>query len=322
MVAVYGVPTVPFGSVPLLMERPAGLMVTVMVPDPFCGGLPLSVTETIPVLVPGPVGVPVTVQSALRVRPAGRLPDVSLQVYGPVPPKTGTLPVYVDPVVPDGSVPPTDSVPEVIVMLSGPVTELAGFAESVACTETVLVPATVGVPVTAQFAARVKPVGSVPEASEQLYGPVPPDTPTAALYGVLTAPLGSVPVVRVSVPPPLPPLPPVMAMLKDAVAVVPLESATCAVKVYVPATVGVPDSMPVAPLSDSPLGSAPDLTVKVYGAVPPLAARVVEYAVPTTPAGGLPLSATAVAIAVIVICREAVTVYGTSLESTPCTANE
>ena len=80
---------------------------------------------------------------------------------------------------------------------------------------------------------------------------------------------------------------------------------------------GVPEITPVDAFSERPLGSEPDRIANVYGATPPLAISAVEYAVPTVPAGGLPLSATAVAVAVIVICREAVTVYGTSLESTP-----
>jgi hypothetical protein len=71
---------------------------------------------------------------------------------------------------------------------------------------------------------------------------------------------------------------------RGAVVVCAAASVTLAVKLNVPAVVGVPEIWP-AEESVSPLGSAPALTVQVYGVVPPLAARVVEYAVPSL-AGG------------------------------------
>ena len=79
---------------------------------------------------------------------------------------------------------------------------------------------------------------------------------------------------------------------------------------------------PVVALSVRPVGSAPDVTLNVYGAVPPVACSMVLYAVPTVPAGGLPLTAIAVPPAVIVICRDAVTVSGTSLESVAWITND
>jgi hypothetical protein len=63
-----------------------------------------------------------------------------------------------------------------------------------------------------------------------------------------------------------------------------VESVTFVVKVKVPEAVGVPESMPPAE-SVKPAGSAPELMLQVYGVVPPDAASVVEYAVPTWPAG-------------------------------------
>ena len=69
-------------------------------------------------------------------------------------------------------------------------------------------------------------------------------------------------------------------------AVCPAESATVMVKVLVPAFAGVPDKTPAVlkliPVLQEPLQ---DGSVQVYGAVPPVAANVVEYAVPTTPDG-------------------------------------
>jgi hypothetical protein len=69
-------------------------------------------------------------------------------------------------------------------------------------------------------------------------------------------------------------------------AVCPAESVTVKVKVLVPALVGVPDKTPadvnVIPVLHAPLQAG---SVQVYGAVPFTAASVVEYAVPTVPAG-------------------------------------
>ena len=46
------------------------------------------------------------------------------------------------------------------------------------------------------------------------------------------------------------------------------------VKSDAPLPVGVPVMAPLLALSDSPAGSAPDETAKVYGPVPPLAVTV------------------------------------------------
>jgi hypothetical protein len=51
-----------------------------------------------------------------------------------------------------------------------------------------------------------------------------------------------------------------------------------------PDAVGVPESVPPAE-SVKPAGSAPELMLQVYGVVPPDAASVVEYDVPTWPEG-------------------------------------
>ncbi len=53
-------------------------------------------------------------------------------------------------------------------------------------------------------------------------------------------------------------------------------SVTRAVKLYVPAVVGVPLSTPLAAFNPSPGGSVPALTAQLKGSVPPVAARGVE----------------------------------------------
>jgi hypothetical protein len=60
-------------------------------------------------------------------------------------------------------------------------------------------------------------------------------------------------------------------------------SATCAVKLNEPPTVGVPAIAPDDAFRFSPGGSAPFVIDQVYGAVPPEAFSVAEYAVPTAP---------------------------------------
>jgi hypothetical protein len=50
-------------------------------------------------------------------------------------------------------------------------------------------------------------------------------------------------------------------------------SETCTVMLAAPAVVGVPEMVPPV-LRDSPAGRVPDLSVHVYGAVPPVAERV------------------------------------------------
>ena len=52
-------------------------------------------------------------------------------------------------------------------------------------------------------------------------------------------------------------------------AVPPVESVTCAVKVNVPAAVGVPVIAPVPAANVRPPGSVPETIEYVYGAVPP-----------------------------------------------------
>jgi hypothetical protein len=73
-------------------------------------------------------------------------------------------------------------------------------------------------------------------------------------------------------------------MLNDCAAVCgvsAVESVTLAVKVSVPAVVGVPEITPVDAARLNPAGSVPALTLQLYGVVPPLACNVVAYAVPT-----------------------------------------
>lgn len=62
-----------------------------------------------------------------------------------------------------------------------------------------------------------------------------------------------------------------------------LLSLTVTVKLNFPLAVGVPAMAPLPDASLNPAGRLPDVIDQVYGAVPPLAARLTLYDVPTTP---------------------------------------
>ena len=87
MVALYEVLRAPFGSVVVVIVR--GVVtpsVRVAVVD--CGGTAESVAWNVRVYVPRAVVVPLMVLFA-KVRPDGRSPAVSVDVYGVVPPMIG-----------------------------------------------------------------------------------------------------------------------------------------------------------------------------------------------------------------------------------------
>jgi hypothetical protein len=108
-----------------------------------------------------------------------------------------------------------------------------------------------------------------------------------------------------------------IVMLKTALACVPETSCACTVKVDVPCVVGVPEITPVEAEIINPAGSAPEITDQKLGRTPPVARIVVEYGVPTTPEGGFPETTVSGGTGPeIVIVFAAVTVKGTSLEST------
>src|SRR5579884_1503484 len=143
------------------------------------------------------------------------------------------------------------------------------------------VPAAVGVPVMLPSALSVSPFGSVP-TTENVYGPVPPVTVRAApLNGTPTSPL--VPLARhVRLGPPM------MVKPQGRVAVAPVLSVTCSEKV--PATVGIPVTIPVVGSRLRPRGSVlPLARENVNGATPPLTSdnrlEVVSIT-PTSPVTG------------------------------------
>jgi len=75
-----------------------------------------------------------------------------------------------------------------------------------------------------------------------------------------------------------------MTLVYDCNPVQPLESVAVIVDVNMPAVVGVPEIMPLLE-SDIPGVSSPAVTLKVYGASPPLAVMLLLWATPSVPCG-------------------------------------
>ncbi len=271
----YATKTSPPGSEVVKMVTPP------MVMDRFAVGevtLSLSFTVTLNEDVPVVVGVPLmTPLVAFRDNPAGSDPPVTVQVYGGVPPLGVKVWEYATPTSPPGR--------DVVVMVGSAAIVMDRVATgemlprlSLTVTPNDGAPAVVGVPLmTPLVAFRDNPAGSDPLLTVQLlYGGVPPLAPRVWEYATATSPPGSEVVKMVT---------PVMAMDRFAVAVPPSLSVTVTVNEDVPVVVGVPLMTPVDGARVRPGGSVPVLSAHVYGFVPPEAARVWEYATPTSPPG-------------------------------------
>src|SRR5215472_16778638 len=157
-----------------------------------------------------------------------------------------------------------------------------GVVESVTFTVKLKEPEAVGVPEIAPAEDSVRPAGKAPELVLQLYGAAPPLAANAVEYAVPTCPDGTTVVVTCTGLPAA-----AIVMLSAFVtlwAVGVVESVSLAVKLNDPATVGVPEIVPVEDKLRPP-GNAPALMFQLYGVVPPLPANAVEYAVPTCPEG-------------------------------------
>jgi hypothetical protein len=83
---------VPPGNKVVLIESDEGAALTTMLSDFVAVSALASVTLTVKVLVPVPVGVPeITPVVEARASPAGNVPEVTDQVYGAVPPVATTV---------------------------------------------------------------------------------------------------------------------------------------------------------------------------------------------------------------------------------------
>ena len=137
--------------------------------------------------------------------------------------------------------------------------------------------AAVGVPLIRPVDAfNARPLGSVPEVSDHVYGVVPPVAVSVCEYAVPACPFGSDNFVIVKTVGVI-----VSVRLTFVVCAGELESVTLNVSgVALIAAVGVPLIKPDE-FSVKPPGNVPEVSVHVFGAVPPVAASVCEYGVPT-----------------------------------------
>ena len=138
----------------------------------------------------------------------------------------------------------------------------------------------VGVPlITPVEEFKASPAGSVPEVSVHVYGVAPPVAVKVWEYGVPAWPPGNDVVVIVKAAEAT-----VSVRLTFDVCAGELESVTLKVSATAFAVVvGVPLITPVEEFNASPVGSVPEVSVHAYGAAPPLAVIVCEYAFPTCP---------------------------------------
>ena len=117
----------------------------------------------------------------------------------------------------------------------------AGEPESVACTVKLEVPTVVGVPLSTPAVLSESPAGSVPEASDQKYGCVPPAAASVWEYASPTVPPARLAVVTTSGAGATVTESPFVAVCVGAPA-----SVASTTKSKVPAVVGVPLSTPAA----------------------------------------------------------------------------
>ena len=177
-------PTIPFGRlVSVSVNPPLGSIVRLTGPLTLCCGFDASVAWMVMSEVPAVVGVPLTVQP-VSVRPAGKVPFVTVQAYGAVPPVMPIVPVYATPTMPFGRLANVSvKFPgEVIVRLNGPVMLCCGVELSVTCSVMFEIPAAAGVPLIVQPFC-VSPAGNVPAVVVQVNGAVPPVVSIVAKYG-------------------------------------------------------------------------------------------------------------------------------------------
>lgn len=242
----------------------AGEIVSVRFTFIVCAGEPESVTLNVSgVAFTATVGVPlIKPADEFSARPPGKVPEMSVQVYGEAPPAAVSVCEYDAPTWPFARAAVVIiSDAEEIVSVRLALIVCAGELESVTLNvNAVALTAAVGVPLIKpvnEFSAR--PPGKVPEMRVQVYGAVPPVAVNVCEYDVPTWPIASDAVVIISDAEEI-----VSVRLTFAVCVDGVESVTLnASEVAFTALVGVPLITPVDDPSVKPLGNVPDTRVQV-----------------------------------------------------------
>ena len=149
------------GAGDVIVRDPDGLIVILTGPVVEFFGLLESVAVMVRFEVPATVGVPLTRQPVM-VKPAGKVPPTTKQVYGAVPPVTPMGALYGTFTVPFGKVEIVSiNAAEVIVILNDPLPVVPIL--SLAWTVNTYTPTVVGVPATMPPGDMVKPAGNAPE---------------------------------------------------------------------------------------------------------------------------------------------------------------
>jgi hypothetical protein len=151
--------------------------------------------------------------------------------------------------------------------------------ESWTCTVKVESLSAVGTPEIVPVEAKLNPAGGIPDARLQVYGLTPPLAIRVVEYALPTIPLGIV-VVEIARG--------CNAAAIDkfnvSAAMLFAVSFTCTVNEKLPDALGMPEMIP-ADARFNPDGTVPDTTLQLYGLIPPLAIRAVEYELPAIPLG-------------------------------------
>jgi hypothetical protein len=279
-VCEYATPIWPFGTLVVVITRSGGITIDRAFVAVSAGACE-SVTLTVKLEVPAVVGVPEITPPELKESPAGRLPELSDQLYGVTPPVAVSVWLYATPIWPFGRL-------EVVTDRSTGITIESAWSsvsgvpwESVTRTVKFEVPAVVGVPeIVPVEPPSDSPAGSEPDTTDQLYGVTPPVAASVWLYATPIWPFGTL-VVVITRSGGI-----VIDKALVAVSAGVCESVTRTVKLEVPAVVGVPEITPPA-LKLSPAGRLPVWRDQEYGVTPPVAANVWLYATPIWPLGRL-----------------------------------
>jgi hypothetical protein len=242
---------VPFDNDAVVIDN--GAAFTRMLSPFDAGTTDPSRTCTVKELVPAVVGVPLIVEP-VNVRPAGSDPVAIDQVYVPVPPLAESDCEYAAPTVPLAS--------DAVETLNG-----AGFTRMLNVFDAVApelsrtwpvkleVPAALGFPEMTPPLLNVKPAGSEPALTVQVFPPLPPVAVNVCEYAVPTVPFARLPGETLSGAG-------FTLMLNGWLSEPPELSLTTAVKLDVPVVVGAPVITPPA-LIDKPAGRVPGLIENV-----------------------------------------------------------
>ena len=150
----------------MVTERPAVIVIDKAWVAVFGVGLALSVTFTVKLEEPAVVGVPEITPPELIVRPAGRLPELVVQLYGVAPPVAAKDWLYATPTCPPGN--------ELVVIASPELTVIdrdwvaVWLALSDTFTTKPEAPAVVGVPEITPPELIDSPAGRLPEFNVQV----------------------------------------------------------------------------------------------------------------------------------------------------------